>query len=299
MTPAGASGPALDIATRKTRALLAYLALPAGRVHARSKLVNLLWSNRGDEQARNSLRQALTELGRALGTGQPGLLVKDHDTIALDAGAVEVDALLFERLTAAGNADDLRRADELFVGDLLDGVDIPDFNFEDWLRLERQRLRDFALTVVKKLLGTQTAQAAVVVAKRLVALDPLQEEGHQALMRLHAEAGETAAALRQYDACRDILKRELNIAPSQETEELNRAIASSPWNTHSAAAHHHGLVVGAHRDRSVDQNAIIVDPSVAVLPFTYPSGDPSSSTSATASQRISSPACHGFESSSS
>ncbi len=121
-----ASGVALDIATKKTRALLAYLALPAGRVHARSKLVNLLWSNRGDEQARNSLRQALTELGRALGTGQPGLLVKDHDTIALDAGAIEVDALVFERLTAAGSAEDLRRADELFVGDLLDGIDIPD-----------------------------------------------------------------------------------------------------------------------------------------------------------------------------
>jgi TolB-like protein len=269
-----ASGPAVDIATKKSRALLAYLALPAGRGHARSKLVDLLWSNRGDEQARNSLRQALTELGRALETGQPGLLIKDHDTIALDAGAVEVDALVFERLTAAGNAEDLRRADELFVGDLLDGIDIPDPNFEDWLRLERQRLRDFAVTAVKKLLALETGQAAVVIAKRLVALDPLQEEGHQTLMRLRAEAGETGAALRQYEACRDILKRELNIVPSQETEELNRAIrtrhrtltAPQPTITDSSLA-----LAATGQSTEMPSSS---KPSVAVLPFTNLSGDP-------------------------
>jgi DNA-binding SARP family transcriptional activator len=61
-----ASGLAVEIASRKTRALLAYLALPAGRSHARDKLTGLLWSDRGDKQARDSLRQALSELGRAL-----------------------------------------------------------------------------------------------------------------------------------------------------------------------------------------------------------------------------------------
>jgi DNA-binding SARP family transcriptional activator len=62
-----ASGEAVEITSRKTRALLAYLALPAGRAHARDKLMGLLWSDRGDKQARDSLRQALSELGRTLG----------------------------------------------------------------------------------------------------------------------------------------------------------------------------------------------------------------------------------------
>ncbi len=147
-------------------------------------------------------------------------------------------------------------------------------NFEDWLRLERQRLRDLALTVVKKLLALETGQTAVVAAKRLVALDPLQEEGHQALMRLHAEAGETGAALRQYEACRDILKRELNIAPSQETEELNRAIrarlgtltAPQPIITDSSLTL---TATGQSTEMASSSN-----PSVAVLPFTNLSGDP-------------------------
>src|SRR5262249_40176977 len=129
----------LDIATRKTRALLAYLALPPGRAHARNKLTGLLWSDRGDEQARNSLRQALTELGRAFVPVEPSPLVKGRDTLALDPAAVEVDALLFERLAASDHADDLRRAADLYVGDLLDGLGVRDRSFEDWLLVERQR----------------------------------------------------------------------------------------------------------------------------------------------------------------
>jgi len=85
-------GEPLDIATRKTRALLAYLALPPGRAHVRDKLTGLLWSDRGDEQARNSLRQALTELGRILTDIEPSPLVKGRDTLSLDPEAVEVDA---------------------------------------------------------------------------------------------------------------------------------------------------------------------------------------------------------------
>src|SRR5262244_2937225 len=94
-------GQPLDIATRKARALLAYLALPAGRAHSRDKLVGLLWSDRGDEQARNSLRQALVELGRALIDIEPPPLIKARDTLALDPKTVEVDALSFERFAAS------------------------------------------------------------------------------------------------------------------------------------------------------------------------------------------------------
>ena len=80
-----ASGAPLDIANKKTRALLAFLALPAGRSHSRDKLVGLLWSDRGDEQARNSLRQALAELGRQLLRAYPAITpgrIQGHSDIA-------------------------------------------------------------------------------------------------------------------------------------------------------------------------------------------------------------------------
>src|SRR5215470_8510626 len=140
------SGQPIDIATRKTRALLAYLAVPAGRSHTRDKLTGLLWSDRADQQARNSLRQALTELGRILADIDPSPLVKGRDTLALDPEAVVVDAVLFERLAASRDADDLRRAADLYAGDLLEGFGLRDAAFEDWLRHERQRYRDMMIT---------------------------------------------------------------------------------------------------------------------------------------------------------
>jgi DNA-binding SARP family transcriptional activator len=155
---------------RKTRALLAYLALPTGRTHSRDKLVGLLWSDRGDEQARNSLRQALTELGKALGAVEPSPLVKQRDSLALDPANVEVDALIFEELAAGNATSDLRRAAELYTGDLLDGLDARDAAFEEWLTVMQQRMccRDGAQAA-----DPETGASAIAVAHRLLALDPL------------------------------------------------------------------------------------------------------------------------------
>jgi TolB-like protein len=261
-------GEPLDIATRKTRALLAYLALPPGRAHARDKLTGLLWSDRGDEQARNSLRQALTELGRILTGIEPSPLVKGRDTLSLDREAVEVDAMLFERLAASPDAGDLGRAAAMYAGDLLDGFGVRDPAFEEWLRDERQRYRELALAALKKLVNCQTGANALAVAQRLLALAPLQEEVHRTVMRLHAEAGDVAAALRQYDTCCSTLKRELDITPSPETEALHRRIrdrATARPDSDYIAASANALRQPTMTGRS--------KPSIAVLPFRNLSGD--------------------------
>src|SRR5262245_36412569 len=82
-SPAG-----LDLAPpgRKVRALLACLALPPGRAWPREKLMAALWGDRGDEQARASLRQALAELRRTL--GEPSPLVTDGGAVSLDPARV-------------------------------------------------------------------------------------------------------------------------------------------------------------------------------------------------------------------
>src|SRR5215510_4686551 len=85
---AAPSGRALDIASKKNRALLAYLALAPGGPVPRDRLVGLLWSERDDEHARNSLRQALVALRRDLnGVGSSPLVVAD-DAVALDPSRV-------------------------------------------------------------------------------------------------------------------------------------------------------------------------------------------------------------------
>ena len=267
------SGAAIDIVAKKTRALFAYLALSAGQAHPREKLATLLWSDRGDKQAYSSLRQALVELGHAFQAVQVSPLIKHQDTIAIDPAAVEVDAMKFERLAGSDDPEDMRKAATLYAGDLLDSIGVRDPVFEEWLLTERQRMRNLALAAFRRLLAAETGQRAVEVAHRLLALDPLQEESHRALMRLYAEAGEIGLAVRQYELCHDTLRRELHVAPSPETEALHRKIClRSDVPLKQGDPESRPVETPVHR--VVRGDASESKPSIAVLPFKSLSGDP-------------------------
>src|SRR6266581_5928982 len=87
---------------RKAQAALAYLALRAGRGHARESLTGLLWSETGQKQARQSLRQTMVRLRRVLAGTRPAALVAQGDVVMLNPGAIEIDVVQFERLARRG-----------------------------------------------------------------------------------------------------------------------------------------------------------------------------------------------------
>jgi DNA-binding SARP family transcriptional activator/KaiC/GvpD/RAD55 family RecA-like ATPase len=222
------SGKTLALTMKKAQALLAYLALPPGQAHPRDKLAALLWGGMRKEQARASVRQAVFAIRRALGTADCRALVLDGENLTLDPTAVEVDAAVFERLAGAGTPADLEKAMTLYRGDLLAGLAVDEPPFEEWLLSERERLHELALDALAKLLAHQRkagdAEAAVQSALRLLALDPLQESVHRALMRLYAEQGRRGAALRQYQHCVTVLQRELGVEPEAGTKRLYQEI---------------------------------------------------------------------------
>ena len=182
----------LTIGSRKAQALLAFLALPPGKSQSREILAGLLWSDRGDTQARASLRHALAELRKTLGDAGSSSLIAGRAAVSLDAEIVSVDVAEFERLIGDGTPAALERAAELCRGDFLDGIGVHDPAFEDWLRDERQRLNEWAYETLSRLLNQQVAgdtERAIATARRLLALDPLREATHRALMRLYADKG--------------------------------------------------------------------------------------------------------------
>ena len=73
-----AAGQVIEIAGRKERALLAVLAMPPGKPRSRDKLASLLWSDRGDKQARDSLKQAILRLRKSCGTLHPLPILTDR-----------------------------------------------------------------------------------------------------------------------------------------------------------------------------------------------------------------------------
>jgi len=89
-------------------------------------------------------------------------------------------------------------------------------------------LRECALEGLARLLAhqrsTRDMEAAVQTALRLLAIDPLQEPVHRALMRLYAALGRRADALRQYHLCVTSLRRDLDVDPEVETKELYQSI---------------------------------------------------------------------------
>ena len=248
--------------TRKAQALLAYLALSAGRWHGRDRLAGLLWSDRHEGQSRNSLRQALASI-RHLGEGLGINLVEtDGDRVQLPDGVVETDVAAFHKL----RADDPLAATSLYAGDLLDGFTAPDIAFQDWLMSERTALREIACDTFEQAVSQAANNGdwrkAVELAKRLVGLDPYRESSHRQLMELHAAAGERAEAIRQYQACERLLRNELDVAPAQETKELLEKIRSG------------GVAMRPSKAVPALHPALPGRPSIAVLPFDNLSGEP-------------------------
>src|SRR5262245_7826412 len=221
-------GAPLAFPTRKAQALLAYLAMPPGEAHPRDKLASLLWGNTIETTARTSLRQTLYSLRRSLQLAEDNPLNADGNMVSLEASAVTVDVIEFERQIAEGTPSALADAAALYRGDLLDGLAVQEASFEDWLLGQRERLHETAVRALARLLthqrATRSTEAAIQSALRLLALDALQESAHRALMQLYVETGRRAAALRQYELCQSTLRRELKAAPEKETTRLYEEI---------------------------------------------------------------------------
>jgi class 3 adenylate cyclase/tetratricopeptide (TPR) repeat protein len=200
-------------ASRRARSLLGLLALDR-RLHARSQLAARFWPDVLDESARTSLRSALTALRRSLGPEPDRYLVTTRERAGL-ADEVHTDAAEFERLVAAGR---LEEALGHWRGELLADLD------EDWVLVARDEWRERVAGVLNGLATRAEADgdlaAAVAHTRRIVALEPLGEEGQRALIRRLAAAGDRVAALASYRRYAERLRDELRIAPSAATRAL-------------------------------------------------------------------------------
>ena len=253
------SGSEITIQSKKGRALLAILAVSQSGGMSREKLAALLWSDRGEEQARSSLRQTLTILRKELAVAGQDLIVADDLRVELAGQGLEVDAVKIVELSRASDASSLRQAVELHKGEFLADVSVNDPAFEEWLRHERSRLRDGMTTVFERLLKLGPD---VSLAKRLLDLDPLREASNLALMQAFVAAGERAMALQHYAAFKELLKSELNVEPGAKVEQLRLKLKSEATSMDPR-----------HQTESAEVRTH-ERPSIAVLTFVNLSNDP-------------------------
>jgi len=126
----GSSGEVLSLPTRKTRALLGYLTINAGKPQPRERLMALLWSDRGDKQARQSLNHSLRAIRKLAEDEDSTLLDSDGETVTLRGDALDSDVARFRQSLS----DHPSEAADLYTGPFLDGLLVTDHAFQEWLR---------------------------------------------------------------------------------------------------------------------------------------------------------------------
>lgn len=197
-------GRSVPLATRDA-ALLAWLALEGPTPRAR--VAQLLWPDSHAGAARNALRQRLFTLRKALGFD-----------------AVVGTALL---ALAEGVSHDLEDADSV-LGDVAPAIA---GEFAAWLDQQRGRrrgrLRQSLVELAQMAEEARDWADAMSHAQELLALEPLSEDAHRRLIRLHYLAGDRAAALIAFDRCEKLLKDEVGASPSAETLALLASVELS------------------------------------------------------------------------
>ncbi len=221
--------------TRKTASLLAYLAFHRGRIITRDLLADQFWPDADPSDARNSLRVALASLRRQLeppGVPSGAILVADRNTVRLAANAFTTDVAEFEEIvkaerrleadTSGGHGDErlalLLRAVALYRGPLLSGW------YDEWIDAEQARLAVSLATVLRRLVRVLIArrdnERALFYARQITQMDPLDEEAHRTLMRLHMARGRLDEARAQWRTLESALRNQLGVTPSQASRDL-------------------------------------------------------------------------------
>jgi serine/threonine-protein kinase len=221
----GLEGSRIELTQPKRLALLAYLALaePTG-LHARDRVLALLWPDADQASARHSLRNALHALRQALGDN--AIQTRGESWVGLGADAVRCDVLEVRAHLAGGR---LQEALAVCSGELMPGFHIsgaPDF--DHWLEEQRvalsRAIRTAAWNRAQQLEGAGSELEAVRQAARL---DPGNERGTRRLMELLAAAGDRGGALRAYQDVVDWFSHELESQPSSETRALAERLRAS------------------------------------------------------------------------
>lgn len=206
---------------RKTRALLAVLALAKSAV-PRSRLTELLWGDRGEEQAKASLRQALYEL-RGLSSG--GYLTAERESVSLGPKKLTTDLGTIHRCIEAGDSHGLADALRAVDSPPLTTLDDITPELDDWLRDERTRLTGEIVSNSVEVADKAEPTVGRRIADELERLDPLDERVAQLGIRSDIAAGDRPAAVRRHTRFKARLKDQLGLEPSPETTALLRSEA--------------------------------------------------------------------------
>ncbi|MCL4561950.1 MAG: AAA family ATPase [Chloroflexi bacterium] len=217
------------IASPRLQALLAYLLLHRGIPQPRQYLAFTFWPDLPENHARNNLRQALFQIRQALPNKNSFLETDAMEVFWRLDSPFTLDVAEFEQaLKAADVAEksgnqrallsEFEHALTLYRKELLPSC------YDNWILPERERLHLMSVAAHERIIllleGQRDYPAAIRFAQQLIRFDPLYESGYRLLIRLFALNKDRANALRTYQTCVEVLKRELGVGPEPATRQV-------------------------------------------------------------------------------
>jgi TolB-like protein/DNA-binding SARP family transcriptional activator/Tfp pilus assembly protein PilF len=259
----------IQLPTKKTGALLAYLGMSPDYAASREELAALLWGGCTDQQARQSLRQALALLRKEL---PPNVLITDTKIVRLEPASWSIDAREFVSLVSSQNADDVGRAARFLTGEFLAGFILEEEAFEEWVSGQRIHLQHAAAqlceTFVRRPDLVMDPNHALGAVDQLIALDPLREDWHRLAIALYARYRGKNEALSRASSFAGLLQRELGVAPERETRAMLESLRSADvaaWVNGPSEDVPHGASLSP-ADSSPDASAIALATTSVVVP---------------------------------
>jgi TolB-like protein/Tfp pilus assembly protein PilF len=257
----GPDGIEIAIKSKKNKALIAILALSPKCTSTRDRLGDLLWGSHGEEQARASLRQSLAMFRKELGASWEALFLEAGNSLSLRLSTLTIDVLALLSHDGQPGVEPLRKIADLSNAEFLADIRLSEPAFEDWLSVERARVHSSLIVLLEKVTALESGVRQVASARELVRLDPLRESSHRILMRAYVDCGDASLALKQFEDCRGLLKRELQVEPSPETQTLREEIVRNSRTPTKLATTPDATIQG----RKVSPQERL---SIAVLPLT-------------------------------
>ena len=230
---------------RKAKALLFFLATESDRSHHRQFLSSIFWPDLPESRAYNNLRQTLHLLKRHLSSSPIVLspLLIDREVVSFNLnGPNWVDFLNLDKASSKCGSphppdkcvhcfSSLSTILEEIQGPFLEGFSLPECeDFENWMTSAREKIHEKVARAISGVVQfceqMGNTRIALPLLKRYLAIEPLDEWGHCALIRFLHLDGKPDAAIKQFQSCERIFKTELGISPSPYLQNLAEKIRS-------------------------------------------------------------------------